>query len=181
MLTFPKRITQGVTVEVEDLSFSDYPASAGWSLKFVLVTEGDQVEADAVADGDGFDLTIAKTVTADMTAGTYFWQAFVSKDAERFLVGEGEVKVITDFLTQTTGYDARTTLRQQLEAMRAVIAGKATSEQKRVKYADREVQHYEVAELIKIVRYLESEVDRENREAMIANGQGFGGRVRVRF
>lgn len=181
MLTFPKRIAQGVTVKVEDIALSDYPASAGWSLKYVFVTSADQLEVDAVADGDNFDLTVTKVETAALTIGTYFWQAFVDDGTDRYMVGEGETLVVADFLTQTTGYDARSTLRQQLEAMRAVIAGKATSEQKRVKYSDREIQHYEIAELIAIVRYLEAEVKREQQEADIANDKAFGGRVRVRF
>lgn len=180
MLTFPKRITQGVTVKCEDISLSDYPAT-DWTLRYIFVIAAEQTVVDAVADGDNYDLTLSKTVTAAMDAGTQFWQAYVFDASERFKVGEGETEVVTDFELQDSGFDARSELRQQTEAIRALLMGVATSEQKRVKYDGREIEKYDRTELITVYNFLKKELRIEDQAAQGANGQTFGGRVRVRM
>ena len=180
MLLFPARITQGETVKRTGIVLSDYPAS-DWSLRFVFVIDGAQTLVDAAANGTAYDLVLPNTVTAAMTVGDQYWQAWVTDGSERFRVGEGVTRVIADYETRSTGFDARSALRQQVDAMRAIISGTATADQKTIKYAGREIEKYERAELITVYRFLKAELLREERAAAAANGQAGGGRVRVRF
>ena len=179
MLNIPSRITQGVTVELSG-SVTDYPAS-DYTLTVVFVASGNQTSVEAVADGDDYTLTLSKAVTAAMAVGVHHWQAFVSDATERFKVGEGEVQVVLDYAIMSGGFDARSTLRQQVEAIRAVLAGVATDDQKKKKYADREIERFDRADLISIYKFLKQELKSEDRAAAVANGKTFGGRVRVRF
>jgi hypothetical protein len=181
MLTIPATITQGVTVETSG-TLADYPASTH-TLRLVLVVDGQQTIINATADGDVYTLTIAKTVSAEMASGSHHWQTFATNIAttERFQVGEGELLVKVDFEAATGGYDGRSALRIQVDAIRALLSGVSTDDQKKVKYADREIERYDRSELIVVYGFLKSQLAQEERAVAVSQGKTFGGRVRVRM
>ena len=53
---------------------------------------------------------------------------------------------------------------EEIDAIEAQLAGTATTEQKRVKYGDREVERYSPEELIKALNYLRLEERRKERQ-----------------
>jgi len=181
MLTLPKRITQGETVVCE-VGFTDYPAT-DWTLRIIYVVDGAQTIVDATQVGttNAFEIRFTKTVTAAMAKGTQHWQAFVTDGTDRYKVGEDTTDIVSDFETKTSGLDARSTLRKQVDAIRSVLMGVATAEQKKVKYADREIEYYDRSELITVYKFLQDELRAEERAAKAGEGRPFGGRIRVRF
>jgi hypothetical protein len=111
----------------EDLS-SDFPAST-WTLKYYLVKTSDQEVITASADGDDYAISIAAATTANYSPGVYTWQARVSKSTEIHVIDRGQMEVLTDFEQQSSGYDARTTAKTILDAISAVLEGRATKDQ----------------------------------------------------
>src|SRR5512139_1557081 len=89
----PESFAAGTTVKYRR-RLSDYPASAGWTLKLHLA--GASVLAKtATADGDDFLVTIEATDTeGDFAAGLYKWVERVSNaGGEVYEVGRGTVTV----------------------------------------------------------------------------------------
>lgn len=169
---FPLSFIQGVTVK-QTVSLGDYPAST-WTMTWVFVQDGDQQSFDAVADGNTHKLTITKAQSAGFSTGVYHYQVFVDDGTERFAIDSGETEVLADFETQVSGLDARTLIRQRIEAIEAVLAGNASTDQQRVRFGDREIQHYQPTELIAILDRLKLDERRQKRRST-------GGRIPVRF
>ena len=106
-------------------SLDDYPASGSWVLSYTLVSAAQRYTFSATASGADHLVTVAATTTATWVAGTYTWRAQVSKAGEVYTVGTGSLTVRPSFATAT---DGRSHARRTLEAIEAVIEGRATSE-----------------------------------------------------
>lgn len=77
-----------------------YPASDGWALSYFFSSPGASVkQVDAVADGGDFAVSVTAADTADASkwaAGLYKWVARVTKGAESYTVGNGQLRVAAD-------------------------------------------------------------------------------------
>ena len=105
-------------------SLADYPASAGWVLSYALVKSGTRITFTASASGDDHLVSVPAATTTGWAAGTYQWQARVSKAGEAYTIGTGSIELLVDFATQASGYDARSHARKTLEAIKAWIEGR---------------------------------------------------------
>lgn len=160
----------------EDLS-SDYPASA-WTLKYYFRNASSYFDVTASADGDDFEVTVAKATTAGYTVGDYDWVAVVESATERFEIDAGRLEVTRNYATGAV-YDGRTFARTVLEAVEAAILSKATGSQLDLVQAalsERSLQ-YRPADLFVLRSKLQAEVRREDsaRAGIRSN------RVSVRF
>jgi len=90
-------------------SFPDYPASSGWELSYALTSSTAQVAITASASGDDHLVSVAAAITAAYTAGDYSWQAYVTLDAERYMVDSGRVTVRPNLAAASSGYDGLAT------------------------------------------------------------------------
>ena len=99
----PSEITAGDTWTWKK-SLSDFLASDSWVLTYALVKDGKQIKLTASADGDDHLIEELPTDTAKHDPGIYHYQAYVTKGAERYLVGTGTIEVLPDF-AQSVGYD----------------------------------------------------------------------------
>lgn len=124
----PTRVTAGDTVRwLKDLS--DYLPADGWVLTYALVVSGVRIAVTATDYGDGRHyINLAATTTAAWGVGTYDWQAYVTKAAtsERYAIGSGRLEVLPNFATQPSGYDARSHARKMLDAIEAMLEGRAS-------------------------------------------------------
>ena len=106
--TFPEPL---VTIAGDTLTwprqFQNYPASAGWTLAYVLNSPTARFvvsSADVAVNGDGFTILIPGTETATWTPGTYQWLAVArpaasgGNAAQRFTVALGSIVVTADIL-----------------------------------------------------------------------------------
>ncbi len=91
--------------------FQNYPASAGWTLTYVLNSPTARFvvnSADITVQGDGFTILIPGTETATWTPGTYQWlcvaqlAAANGNPAQRFTVALGSITVTADILDAST-------------------------------------------------------------------------------
>lgn len=163
-------------------TLSDYPATTeGWTLTYYLRANlpGGQINITAAASGDIFNIDVAPGTSANWTPGTYFWEAYVSKAGSRYKVGEGMVLLKPDYSAIELPYDGRTHARRTLEAIQAVIEGRATTDIQRyvMQAVGRSVDKMPIEELLKFRDYYLAEV---KKEESAANG-GRGKNIFIRF
>ena len=89
----------------------------------------------------------------DLQAGRYYWQLFAVKEAENFLLENGELCVSANLLNEGAGFDGRTDAEKGLEAVRACLAGKASKDQLSYSIKGRTLTRYSVDELLKLKAY----------------------------
>jgi hypothetical protein len=154
----PTEIMIAATVKFR-LAFDDYKATDGWALALYFRGAGAGLDIDGdliVADGDGWLVTIPATAsdddpaTANLAAGAYYWQAWVSKDDEDYEVDSGRVTVKPNLFDLDTGdsYDGRSAAKQTLDAIRAAMAKTATRAQLQRTIGDKHIQFMTMAELL---------------------------------
>lgn len=179
--TEPLEFVSGVTLQWrrEDLT-GDYPASAGWSLTYAFRGQGGKLDVTATADGDEFAITVAASDNT-LAAGRYHWAAFVAKAAERYQVDSGVVEVKADLAAEVAGYDVRSTARQTLEAIEAVILGRAGKDQQAYQIEGRRLDRTPIPDLIALRDRYRAIVNSEEQAERVAAGLAPKGRIAVRF
>jgi hypothetical protein len=156
--------------------FADYPASAGWSLAYTLIGSAGAQAFSAVADGDGFTITISAVDSSTWTAGSYTVTEYVTNGAERVTLNSVPVRVLADLAAATAAADLRTHARKVLDAIEAWLESKAPTSAG-FEIAGRKLQNYPLADLLKLRDRYRAEVLREERAAL-----GFGPvRILTRF
>jgi hypothetical protein len=133
----PKSLVEGDTWKWKRSDLTDYP-SPTWVLKYEFKNASANFEITAVQDGSttGFSVVVAAATTAAYVAGKYAWSATVTSGAERYTVDGGVLEVIRDF-NDNTNFDGRTHARKTLEAIEAVIEGRASRDQQEYSIGDR--------------------------------------------
>lgn len=160
-------------------TLADYPASAGWALSYTLINGTAKITINASASGDAHAVTVTAATTAGYTAGSYDWRARVSKAGEVYTVGEGRITVRNAFAAST--FDARSHARKTLEAIEAVIEGRASSEVSYYMIGNRQLRYMTPDELLTLRDKYRAEVLREDAAAAVAAGLPDKRRVFVRF
>lgn len=159
---------------------ADYPASAGWVLSYALRGLAGAINFTASASGAIHAVTVAASVTATWPAGRYLWSAYVSKAGERYEVGTGQL-VVRPNLAAAASLDTRGHARKVLDAIEAVLEGRATRDQEEYSIGDRSLKRTPLADLVMLRQRYRAEVNREEEAARLAAGLPSGRRVFVRF
>jgi hypothetical protein len=182
----PREVSTGETPQWTK-SFDDYPASEGWALSYYFRGPGAGFDVAATADGDDFTIAVPAAATADLTPGTYFWQAWVSKADEKYQVGEGSVTVKEGFaaVTTETSVDKRSQAKRILDAIDATLEGRATTDQQQYQISGgggyRMLMKIPVGELITLRKYYAGIYSEELRQARARRGGNLFKTVKVRF
>lgn len=141
-----------------------YPASAGWTLSFVLVPRNSanpKITINATADGDDFETSVAASTTATWAADNYSWEAWVDRSGERYRPDSGQIVIKPSLLTVPAGYDGRSPAAKALDDARAAFyAWNPTQRRYRIGY--REMEFNSTADILKKIRQLEQEVRSED-------------------
>lgn len=128
----PTEFRAGMQLEwTRDFSV-DFPADAGWALKYWFKKTGatpNNFAIDAVASGKQFAVTVLASVTNAYVAGDYTWVGVVTKGTEIREVDEGRMKILPRY-DAAANLDDRSHPRKVLESIYAVIEGRATSVQR---------------------------------------------------
>lgn len=175
----PQSFTAGDTVKWTK-SLPDYPASAGWALAYTFINATGKFSASGTASGSDFDVTISATTSAAIAAGEYYFEGYVTKASERFRVDTGMITVSPNLATVST-FDGRSHARKTLEAIEAVIEGRATTDQQEYSIGNRSLKKMPIADLIVFADKYRTMVNAEDNAAAIAAGRGTKNRILVRF
>lgn len=166
---YPSRLIVGEAIDLT-ITLADYPAST-YTLKYALVTSGAQILWTASADGDDHSLEIASATTGAYTAGEYAVQVWVEDAAgDKTYIAEGYLELATAFADEGAGYDARSHVKKTLDALEAMIEGKATKDQMSYSIAGRSLARMSSDEILRWAREYRRRWAEEQAEAQRQSG-----------
>lgn len=143
------KLIVGDSLSVLD-THADYPASAGWVLKYRFVPRisGIAIQLTSVAEGDSYRTMASSSTTAGWVAGNYAWSKWVEKGTERKTLESGEIVFLPDPAQMAVGTDTRSHVEKVLANIEAMLEGKATKDVQEYTIADRQLKHYSIPELL---------------------------------
>lgn len=155
----PELFPAGTTVRYRK-SLSDYPASAGWTLKLYLAGASTLAKT-AVPDGDAFVVTIEATDTdGEITPGFYKWVERVSNAAgEVYEVASGTVTILPNLAAATDGSEQEW-LERAVAALKAQIEGRLPAAMESYQIAGRAVSKMPLKEAVALLATFESRLAR---------------------
>ena len=177
----PSAFIAGDTVKwLKDLP--DYLPSDGWVLSYTLVMDGDKQTVTATDNSDGRHLVVIGAAASVLyVSGIYSWQASVTKNDERYTVAGGVIEVQSNFAGAADGFDDRSHVKKVLDALEAMLLGKASRDQMSVSVNGRSVSSMSVPDLLMWRDKYKAEYAREIAAKDIANGVGGQKKILVRF
>lgn len=173
MAIIPKEIAAGVTLEL-GVSFAEHPAP-DWSLELTLRGPA-AIDITSSADGDAHVISADAAATASWTAGRYSYQLRATDGTDVVTIERGELVIAPDLAAASAGYDGRTHARKVLDAIEAVIEGRASLDQQSYQINNRSLSRTPISDLLKLRNQYRAEVRAEAQR-----GAGYGRKVKVRF
>lgn len=162
-------------------SLADYPASAGWVLSYRLINAAGKIDITSAASGDDHLVSVTAVTSAAWVAGDYTWTAYVTKTAERYTLGSGAITVRPNLAAQAAGFDTRSHAAKTLDAIEAVIEGRATQSHLSYSVAGRQMQFIPIPDLLVLRDKYRVEVRSEENAVRVANGLASRNRILVRL
>ena len=179
-MTMQPSLTAGDTLSFTTIT-PDYPASAGWVLTYTLINNSAKVSITATASGAEHLITVAASTSAAYAPATYTWQAVVTKAAERYTVGTGQMVVAPNLAAAAT-YDTRTSARKALDAVNlAMETYGAKAYLHSYEIAGRKQQFQTPGDFLAFRSKLMAEVAREDNATRLAAGLAPKNQLQVRF
>ena len=173
----PSRIVAGETVKWLT-QLADYPASEGWVLTTTLVSAAQRYVITSTASEDDHLSVAAAATTAGWVAADYALRSQVALAGEVYTVRESTVTVAPSF---ASAIDARSNARRALDAINAVLVGRADSAVADYTINGRSARYTPVPELLRLRSHFQVEVMREDAETRAAQGLEPAGRIAVRW
>jgi hypothetical protein len=172
----PDSISAGLTLDIT-VTLTAYPAP-DWALSVIL--RGPQsIDLNATADGTQHRIQADANATANWEAGDYWFSVRVTDGTNVHQVDEGTITIKPDLAAITGPYDGRGHVEKVLDAIEAVIQGRATKDQQRYKINNRELERTPIGDLLKLRSTYREEL---RRIKAAEGGQSLLGRkVMVRF
>jgi len=179
----PSKIIAGDLTQWKRTDLTEYDNSL-YTLKYSARLAGNgstEIEITAIADDNDYLVSVASAVTGAYTAGTYYWQAYIIRDAdsERVTIDNGIWKVIANSDTVTA--DPRSHARIMVDKIESLIEGRADNDVDNYAIAGRSITKMSIDELTKWRSHYQSEVDAEEDEIARRDGKSSSGTFQVRF
>ncbi len=180
--TEPELIVAGTTAKWSQ-SIPDFPASAGWTLRYYFRSTAGGFDITAAANGDDYLINEPPSSTGNYTAGTFSWVKRVSNadSSESYELGSGTTVVRADFAQQSQGFDARTFAAKALDSIESAIATSAGRDEFSIDIDGRIIVYRSLSELMKARTLFTAEVEQQRAAEQIAKGWASGNRVLTRF
>lgn len=125
LTTEPASVTAGDSISWQ-ISLPDYPASAGYTLKYKLLGSAGALDLVSTASGDDHLITVTPAASALWAAGDYIWKKYVESTTERYTLEQGNITVEADWTAIDAATDTRSNAKKNLDAIEAVMNGTAT-------------------------------------------------------
>lgn len=154
------------------LSYSDYLATSGYVVTFVLRGPS-TLSTTAQANGDDYTVTLPSAKTANLPAGTYQYAVTATKAGERKTVDNGFITVTADLVnTNSKILD----LEKRVRIIDARLDNRITSDMESYSIAGRSVTRIPIDELLKLralaYRELAQMTGREPSRTILVNFTG---------
>ena len=152
-----------------------YPSGSGWTLQLVIApaSGGASTNFAGVADAQGWKFTLSSAATTQMAAGSFTYAIQGSLGGERTTIENGFVRILADPVGNA---DKRSPSRRCLDAIDAMLEGRASEAEKRFRFEDgREVEYIPLDELLRLRKFYARAVEIEER------GRGGPSRILTRM
>lgn len=160
----PSSLIAGITWHwTRDLA--DYPADT-WTLTYYLRSSTGAALITIAGTADGTTHKLLVTSTGSYTAGVYTYQAVVTDGDYTYLVEEGEIEVVAGLASSTA--DPRSHARKMVDAIRAVIEGRASSDILMYSIGGMQIQQMSPKQLQEWLNFYEARLARETGTAVTA-------------
>lgn len=169
----PTRAYAGDTIQWKRLNGAYYPA-AGWSIEVTLRNAGAVHTFQSAPSGLSHIITITPAQSISLEAGNWSLLETYTNNTDRFTGAQNTIKILPSL---TLPADNRTHAKKVLDAIEAVIEGRATSSTAEMSIAGRTLKSIPSSELLNLHSHYSNLVFMEERAA----GQGKSTRVHVRF
>ncbi len=176
-LNIPKELRAGDTITFSD-SLTNYPAPT-WTLTYTLINYAGKIAITSTASGEDHAFNIAPGASSQFEQGSYSYQATVSDGTNRFTVGAGMVTVAPNFQAETT--KQLTHVEKCLNALEAVLEGKASQDQQAMQFNGRSITRFSPSELLMWRDKYRGELARMKQAERLKLGLRGAGQVRARF
>ena len=184
-MNIPSTITAGDNVAWTE-TLTDYPATS-WSLAVDLRSKDrPPVTITTTPSGADFSITILPAVSALWKSGIYNWQAYVYTGSppnftDKRTIERGTIEILPNLTTFSASDDPRSHVKKVLDALEAVIEGKATSDQLSYSIAGRSISKMSPTEILQWRDLYKAEYRNELNAENIAKGVSSSKRIGVRF
>ena len=160
-----------------------YSAADGYSIEYILANASSTISFvdDATATGETFSISLDPATTAAYAPGDYTWYLFAVGNGERVHVSSGAVEVLPDISDGSTPLDGRSHVKKTLDALEAMIEGKASKDQQSYSVAGRSLSRMSPDELLKWRARYRAEYAQEVAAGKIAAGKGNPNIIKTTF
>jgi hypothetical protein len=133
--------------------------------------------------GDTYSIQVTAAATALWTSYGMYWYSIILTDGtKRYEVATGSVEILRNLSAITTGtYDGRSHVKKTLDALEAVIEGRATSDVLSYSIAGRQISKIPITELLTLRDKYKTYYNDELTAEKLARGESAGGKIYVRF
>ena len=175
----PTEIVSGDPIEWRK-SLDDYKAGDGWALTYYFRGRDTGFDATGTPDGDAWIVSATAPTYSPQgdvyEEGKAVWQAWVSKDSEKHLVGRGEVRLLPSLQNTSvnTVFDGRTQAERDLDAVRAALVPATSVGVQEYEIggvgSSRRLRNYNREDLLRLEESLAQRVNAEKRRAAREKG-----------
>lgn len=184
-MTIQDRLIAGDTLDFTD-QVAEYPATDGWTLRYRLIPRFTTpvqapITLTATAVGADYRVQAGSTTTASWATGDYSWGRWVEQIGMRQSLGSGVIYIAPDLATTAQGHDARTHVQKVLDAIEAVLEGRASMDQEQYEIDGRSLKRTPIADLLVLRSQYRTELLNEKQKERVAAGLSDQRNIRVRF
>jgi hypothetical protein len=174
VLVIPKAIKSGVNFRAS----AQLPAySNGWQL--LLYLRGPSaIDLLAAQAGNEFTFSASAAQTAAWAPGDYAYSVRATNGGDVVELDACRLTILPDLAAAAAGHDARSENRVALDAIKAVLAKRATIDQDRYRINNRELYRTSIKDLLALKAHYQQLV---NDECCTSRGRGRVGSLRVGF
>ena len=180
-MNIPERIIAGDSIGWTE-SLADYPASL-WTLTYKLLNSAGAITISTSANGDDHVVSEDGSVTNGYTPGEYKYFAYVTENANpnNRVTVEQDTIVIAENIAIATNLETRTQAKRTLDAINAVIEGRASKDQESMSYKGRAIGRTPIEDLLKLRDRFAVTVQQEEDAENLAKGIKTNRNVKVRM
>lgn len=186
-MRIPDKLTAGDSVTWKDDAARDNlgnaVTSADWALTY-YIRGASGLTVAGVPSGSGWQTTIAASQSGPLAAGVYYWQAVVSKVADRITLGQGTITIEANlaYSGSPAAFDGRSKAEQALDAIDAEISARLTGgTAEEYTIGTRSLKKTPMRDLVALQSRYKTIVARERQAQKIAQGLGNPRAMFVRF
>ncbi len=140
----------------------NYPASSGFTVSLVLqaLAGAAPVTVNATDGAAEWDIAVSSATSAALAPGSYRYLIAATKAGDRTTIDSGEVQVLPD--PAKAAQDQRSQARRALDAIDAMLEGRASSEDMKFTFADgRALEKIPHGDLLALRQHFARKVARE--------------------